>query len=63
MWFGKSVDDFNNQIQLMGANAPELIAEISNGFTMVWVGYVFYAVPLVYSLAKLHVSIAPAGKV
>jgi len=47
----------------MGANAPELIAEISNGFTMVWVGYVFYAVPLVYSLAKLHVSVAPAGKV
>ncbi|PCH33609.1 hypothetical protein WOLCODRAFT_93827 [Wolfiporia cocos MD-104 SS10] len=55
MWFTKSVDDFNEDIVKLGSGAPSLIAATSNGFVMVWVGYAFYAVPLVSSLAKLHV--------
>jgi len=63
MWFGKAVDDFNQSIELAGANAPHLIAELSNGFTMVWVGYAFHSIPLVCALAKIHISAAPPGKV
>jgi hypothetical protein len=33
MWFGKAVEDFNKAILQGGNNAPQLIAEISNGFT------------------------------
>ena len=33
MWFGKAVEDFNNAIVKGGTNAPQLIAQISNGFT------------------------------
>jgi hypothetical protein len=62
MWFGKAVDDFNQSIELEGANAPHLIAGISNGFTMVWVGYAFHSIPLVCALAKIHVTAAPPGK-
>ncbi|KAF9822213.1 hypothetical protein IEO21_00207 [Rhodonia placenta] len=56
MWFWKAVDDFNDDISKIGSDAPELIASLSNGFVMVWVAYAFYAVPLVSSLAKLHVA-------
>jgi len=56
MWFWKAVDDFNNDISKLGSGAPQLIATTSNGFVMVWVAYAFYAVPLVSSLAKLHVA-------
>jgi len=56
MWFWKAVDDFNNDISKLGSDGPQLIAATSNGFVMVWVGYAFYAVPLVSSLAKLHVA-------
>lgn len=63
LWFGKAVDDFNQSIQLEGDNAPDLIAGLSNGFTMVWVGYVFHAIPLVCALAKIHISALPSGKV
>jgi len=59
MWFGKAVQDFNNAVELQTASAPAIIAEISNGFIMVWVGYAFHAVPLVCALAKLHITTAP----
>ncbi|OSD03464.1 hypothetical protein PYCCODRAFT_1434367 [Trametes coccinea BRFM310] len=56
MWFGKAIDDFNSDISKEGSDAPQLIAATSNGFVMVWVAYAFYAVPVVCSLAKLHVA-------
>ncbi|KAH9082045.1 hypothetical protein EDB83DRAFT_2503214 [Lactarius deliciosus] len=55
MWFGKAVEDFNKAITQSGSGAPHLIAQTGNDFTMVWVGYAFYAVPLNYALARLHV--------
>jgi hypothetical protein len=33
MWFGKAVEDFNTAIVEAGSNAPQLIAQLSNGFT------------------------------
>jgi len=33
MWFGKAVEDFNRAIIEGGTNAPQLIAQLSNGFT------------------------------
>lgn len=57
MWFGKAVEDFNKGIQEAGNNAPQLIAATSNGFTMAWVGYAFYAVPVICALARLHVTV------
>jgi hypothetical protein len=55
-WFGKAVEDFNGAILGGGDNAPHLIAAISNGFTMVWVAYAFYGVPVICALARLHVT-------
>ncbi|KAI5124661.1 hypothetical protein M0805_004269 [Coniferiporia weirii] len=46
MWFGKAVDDFNSGIIALGGEAPQVVASIGNGFTMVWVAYAFHAVPL-----------------
>lgn len=63
MWFGKAVEDFNDDIARAGSAAPQLIAATSNGFIMVWVAYAFYAVPLVSSLANLHMkSASDTGK-
>ncbi|KAK7064201.1 hypothetical protein R3P38DRAFT_3165216 [Favolaschia claudopus] len=56
MWFGKAADDFNASITMQGRDGPQLIAGVSNAFTMVWVAYSFYAVPLIISLSKLHVT-------
>jgi len=56
MWFGKAVQDFNNSIAAEGHQGPELIATIGNAFTMVWVAYAFYAVPIISSLTKLNVT-------
>ncbi|KAJ3479929.1 hypothetical protein NLI96_g8717 [Meripilus lineatus] len=56
MWFGKSVEDFNKAILKGGQSSPQLVADLSNGFTMIYVAYAFYAIPLVSSLAKLHVT-------
>ncbi|KAJ7786354.1 hypothetical protein B0H16DRAFT_1708537 [Mycena metata] len=56
MWFGKAVDDFNDSITLQGADGPQIIANVGNAFTMVWVAYAFYAVPLIISLSKLNVK-------
>ncbi|KAI6047596.1 hypothetical protein EDC04DRAFT_2886436 [Pisolithus marmoratus] len=55
MYFGKAASDFNQSIQGQGTNGPQLIANTSNAFTMVWVGYAFFSIPVVVSLAKLHV--------
>ncbi|KAF8640467.1 hypothetical protein AX17_000130 [Amanita inopinata Kibby_2008] len=56
MWFGKAVQDFNNSIASQGNNGPKLIADLGNAFTMVWVAYAFYAVPVIVALAKLNVQ-------
>jgi len=56
MWFGKAVDDFNASITSQGQQGPKLIATTGNGFTMVWVAYAFYAVPVITSLTKLNVT-------
>jgi len=56
MWFGKAVDDFNASIISQGQQGPKLIATTGNAFTMVWVAYAFYAVPVITSLTKLNVT-------
>lgn len=55
MWFGKAIDDFNASIESQGQQGPQLIAATANGFTMVWVAYAFYAIPVITSLTKLNV--------
>lgn len=71
MWFGKAVLDFNASIVVQGQQGPNLIASIGNAFTseslilsilikvnsalVVWVGYAFFAVPVITSMAKLNV--------
>jgi hypothetical protein len=56
MWFGKAVEDFNNSIISQGQQGAKLVASTGNAFTMVWVAYAFYAVPLIISLSKLNVT-------
>lgn len=56
MWFGKATDDFNHSIQLMGSQGIDLSANVSNAFTMVWVAYSFYAVPLILAMSKMNVK-------
>jgi hypothetical protein len=56
MWFGKAVQDFNSTVTLLGQDGPKLVADVSNGFTMVWVAHAFYAVPVIISLLKLNVA-------
>jgi len=56
MWMGKASDDFNDSIALQGSGGPQIIANVGNAFTMVWVAYAFYAVPLIISLSKLNVK-------
>jgi hypothetical protein len=56
MWFGKAVEDFNATIASQGQQGPKLIAATGNAFTMVWVAYAFYAVPIITSLTKLNVT-------
>jgi len=56
MWFGKTIEDFNKSIISGGSGSPQLVADTSNGFTMTWIAYAFYAVPLVASMAKLQVT-------
>jgi len=56
MWFGKAVEDFNASIEAQGQQGPQLVASTGNGFTMVWVAYAFYAVPVIVSLSKLNVT-------
>jgi len=61
IWFEKAIEDFNKSIIAQGKNAPELVASASNGFTMLWIAYSFYAAPLIASLAKINVA-AGGGK-
>lgn len=56
MWFGKAVHDFNNSVEAQGSQGPRLITSVGNGFTMAWVAYAFYAIPVIISLAKLNVT-------
>jgi hypothetical protein len=56
MWFGKAVRDFNTSVEIQGKQGPNLLAETGNAFTMVWVAYAFYTVPIIISLAKLNVK-------
>jgi hypothetical protein len=58
MWFGKAVDDFNADIAAQGNDASQLVAATGNAFTMIWVAYSFYAVPVIISLAKLNVTMS-----
>ncbi|PPR06906.1 hypothetical protein CVT24_011596 [Panaeolus cyanescens] len=60
IWFGKAVEDFNATIISQGAQGPKLLARVGNAFTMVWVAYAFYAVPIVISLTKLNVTVTKA---
>jgi len=55
MWFGKAVQDFNASIAAQGQQGPQVIANLGNGFTMVWVSAAFQAIPIIISLSKLHV--------
>jgi len=54
VWFDKAVEDFNDEITKLGSSAPQLSASIGGGFTMVWVAYVFEAIPVVCSLVRLN---------
>ncbi|KAF7320312.1 hypothetical protein MKEN_00816000 [Mycena kentingensis (nom. inval.)] len=56
MWFGKGADDFNKSLAMASPKNPQFTASIGNAFTMVWIAYAFYAVPVVISLAKLNVK-------
>jgi len=56
MWFGKAVDDFNTSIASQGQQGPQLIAATGNAFTMVWVAYAFFAIPVITALTKLNVT-------
>jgi len=56
MWFEKAIDDFNKNVIAQGTKGPELMAAAGNGFTMVWIAYAFYAIPLIASLAKINVA-------
>ncbi|GLB36183.1 hypothetical protein LshimejAT787_0304710 [Lyophyllum shimeji] len=56
MWFGKAVQDFNNSVEFQGSQGPKLIASVGNAFTMAWVAYAFFSIPVIISLAKLNVT-------
>ncbi|KZS92994.1 hypothetical protein SISNIDRAFT_454939 [Sistotremastrum niveocremeum HHB9708] len=56
MWFGKMVDDFNQNIIGQGSGGPQLIASTGTGFTLIWVSYSFSAVPVVCALMKLQLT-------
>ncbi|KAF4623331.1 hypothetical protein D9613_001816 [Agrocybe pediades] len=58
MWFGKAVQDFNASIAAQGQQGPELIASTGNAFTMAWVAYAFFAVPIISSMTKLNITAA-----
>lgn len=56
MWFGEAVQDFNSSIEAQAAEGAALVAATGNAFTMAWVAYAFYSVPVIISLAKLNVK-------
>ncbi|KAG5730044.1 hypothetical protein E4T56_gene5857 [Termitomyces sp. T112] len=56
MWFGKAVQDFNSTISLQGQQVPIPVAATGNAFTMAWVAFAFYAIPVIISLTKFNVT-------
>ncbi|KAG8770616.1 hypothetical protein FRC12_004157 [Ceratobasidium sp. 428] len=61
IWIGKAVEDFNQGIIDMGKNAPKLVANVQNGFTMMWVAYAFAAPSIICALFQVQFA-AAAGK-
>lgn len=61
IWVGKAVEDFNQDIIDMGKGAPQLIAGVQNGFTMMWIAYAFAAPSIVCALFQVQIA-AAAGK-
>jgi len=62
MWYGKMADDFNKGIVKQGSHGPQLVATVSNSFTMIWVAHAFAAVPIICSMTKLHVTATGGGE-
>ncbi|KAF8331349.1 uncharacterized protein EI90DRAFT_3016363 [Cantharellus anzutake] len=52
---GRDVEEFNARIAEANGN-PQLVAGLSNGFTMMWVAFAFQGPMLVCALFKLHVQ-------
>lgn len=52
--FAKAIGDFNEGIVATDSDALPLIAEFSNGFTMVWIGYALYCVPVICALMGIR---------
>lgn len=61
IWIGKAVEDFNQDIIDMGKGAPQLVASVQNGFTMMWIAYSFAAPSIVCALFQVQFA-AAAGK-
>ncbi|EUC62504.1 transmembrane protein, putative [Rhizoctonia solani AG-3 Rhs1AP] len=61
IWIGKAVDDFNQDIIDMGKGAPQLVANIGNGFTMMWISFSFAAPSIICALFQVQFA-AAAGK-
>jgi len=59
--FGRDVDEFNTRIAEANGN-PQLVASMSNGFTMMWVAFAFQSPMLVCALFKVHVETVAAAK-
>ncbi|KAF7324879.1 hypothetical protein MKEN_00530000 [Mycena kentingensis (nom. inval.)] len=64
LWFGKSASDFNQTVALQAVDfQPLLVASLGNVFTLMYVGYAFYAVPVVISLSKMNLPTKPQVQV
>ncbi|CAE6474471.1 unnamed protein product [Rhizoctonia solani] len=61
IWTGKAVEDFNQGIIDMGKGAPQLVANIENGFTMMWIAFSFAAPSIICALFQVQFA-AAAGK-
>ncbi|KAF8706916.1 hypothetical protein RHS03_04588, partial [Rhizoctonia solani] len=61
IWMGKAVEDFNQDIIDMGKGAPKLVANIENGFTMMWIAFSFAAPSIICALFQVQFA-AAAGK-
>ncbi|KAB5593464.1 hypothetical protein CTheo_3098 [Ceratobasidium theobromae] len=61
IWIGKAVEDFNQDIIDIGKSAPQLVATVQNGFTMMWIAHSFAAPSIVCALFQVQFA-AAAGK-
>jgi len=61
MWFEKMSTDYNavNNVEMAGQNGPVLQAAIGNGFTMAWVAYACYLLPLGVLFSRLSKTSRP----